>query len=123
MKTITCSWLKKYDQLTMLQDQRLTLSEISHFGDFIVSMQNILKPNINTYSVIFYYLTENQIIQSQNEITRVLNKVLQNIIIDDNITWALDDAIDIYLTTGPARVTGNKKVFFIKILKLTTSSL
>ncbi len=69
-------------------------------------MKNILKPKENSNSVIFYYLTEHQIIQSQTEITRTLNKALQNIIMNDNITWTLDDAIDIYITTGSGRVAG-----------------
>ena len=90
----------------MLQDQRLQFYEIKKFGDFIISMKNILNPEEKSNSVIFYYLTEHQIIQSQSEITGTLNKVLQNIIVNDDITWAIDDAIDIYLTTGSGRVTG-----------------
>ena len=106
----------------MLQDQRLQLSEINKFGDFIVSMKNILKPNEKTKSVIFYYLTENQIIQSQSEITTTLNKVLQSIIINDNITWSLDDAIDIYLTTGSGRITGIYN-FLFNVLQVIIFSL
>ena len=102
----TCKWLKKYDQLKMLQDQRLQFSEIYNFGDFILSMMNILNPYEKGNPFIFYYLTEDQIIQSQSETKGILNKLLQNIIMNDSITWALDDAIDIYLSTGSGRVTG-----------------
>ncbi len=90
----------------MLQDQRLQFSEIYNFGDFILSMMNILNPYEKGNSFIFYYLTEDQIIQSQSETKGILNKLLQNIIMNDSITWSLDDAIDIYLSTGSGRVTG-----------------
>ena len=106
----------------MLQDQRLQFSEIKKFGDFIISMMNNLKPEEKANYVIFYYLTEHQIIQSQSEITGTLNKVLQNIIKNDNITWSLDDAIDIYLTTGSGRITGIYN-FLFNVLQVNIFSL
>ena len=99
----------------MLQDQRLQFSEVNKFGDFIISMKNILTPKEKDNYAIFYYLTEHQIIQSQSEITGTLTKVLQNIIRNDNITWTLDDAIDIYLATGSGRVTGIYNFFILTI--------
>ena len=90
----------------MVQDQKLSFNEIK-FGDFLVAMRGILRPKNPDYSVIEYYLTKSQIIETQKEVTRVLNSVLQNIINDTETSWALDDAVDIFMTTGSGVIAGN----------------
>ena len=90
----------------MVQDQKLSLNEIK-FGDFLVAMRGILRPLSSDDSVVEYYLNQAQIDETQKEVTNVLNSVLQNIINDTDITWALDDAVDIFMTTGSGVIAGN----------------
>ena len=90
----------------MVQDQNLGLNEIK-LGDFLVAMRSILRPNNPDYSIVEYYMTNSQIIETQNGVTSVLNTVLQKVINDTKITWALDDAVDIFMTTGSGIIAGN----------------
>ena len=112
-----CNLLKKYEQIKMVQSQNLGLNEIK-FGDFLVVMRGILRPNrppMNEYytglssssTLVEYYLTQVQIEETQKEVTSVLNSVLQNTINDTDITWGLDDAVDIFMTTGSGVIAGN----------------
>ena len=107
-----CILSQKYQQIKMVQDQILALNEIK-LGDFLVAMRGILRPyNPQTAShssstLVEYYLTQAQIETTQNEVTSVLNTVLQNIINDTEISWGLDDAVDIFMTTGSGVLDGN----------------
>ena len=101
-----CTLLQKYHQIKKVQDQELDLNEMK-FGDFLVAMRGVLRPNFPAYSVIEYYLTKSQIEETQREVMSVLNSVLKNIINDSEITWALDDAVDIFMTTGSGVIAGN----------------
>ena len=96
----------------MVQDQKLSLDEIK-FGDFLVAMRSMLRPytfassSYSSGTLVEYYLTYAKIIETQIEVTHVLNAVLQNIINDTEISWALDDAVDIFMTTGSGVIAGN----------------
>ena len=100
-----CILLQKYEQIKMVQDEKLSLNEFK-FGDFLVTMRGILRPNNPEYSVVEYYLTKAQIIETQKEVKSVMNSVLQNIINNTEITWGLDDAVDIFMTTGSGVIAG-----------------
>ena len=100
---VWCEWFRKYDQLVMLQDEMLKISNINSLGDLIVTMKKLLSSN-NT--ILPYHLTKELIEQTQNETTQILNIILQNIVNNSEISWALDDAIEIYLTTGSAVISG-----------------
>ena len=100
-----CTISQKYQQIKMIQDQKLSLKEIK-LGDFLVAMRGLLRPNNYEKSVVEYYLTEDQIIETQKEVTGVFKSVLQNTINDTEITWALDDAVDIFMTTGSGVIIG-----------------
>ena len=100
-----CILLQKYEQIKMVQDEKLSLNEFK-FGDFLVTMRGILRPNNPEYSVVEYYLTKAQIIETQKEVKSVMNSVLQNIINNTEITWGLDDAVDIFMTTGYGVIAG-----------------
>ena len=110
-----CILLQKYDQIKMVQDEKLGLNELK-LGDFLVTMRGILRPNNPEYSVVEYYLTKAQIIETQKEVISVLNSVLQNIINDTEITWGLDDAVDIFMTTGSGVIAGNYQNFTVSII-------
>ena len=110
-----CILLQKYDQIKMVQDEKLGLNELK-LGDFLVAMRGILKPNNPEYSDVEYYLTKAQIIETQKEVISVLNSVLQNIINDTEITWGLDDAVDIFMTTGSGVIAGNYQNFTVSII-------
>ena len=107
-----CILSQKYQQINIVQDQKLILNEIK-FGDFIVAMRAILNPSAaavrlqTSSTVVEDYLTQVQITETQKEVTKVLNSVIQNIIKDTEITWSLDDAVDIFMTTGSGHITGN----------------
>ena len=115
-----CNLLNKYEQIKMVQSQNLGFNEIK-FGDFLVVMRNILRPNLtlnrnwfgSSYSsnLVEYYLTQAQIEETQKEVISVLNSVLQNTINNTEITWALDDAVDIFMTTGSGVISGNSLEF------------
>ena len=99
----------------MIQDQKLSLKEIK-LGDFLVAMRGLLRPNNYEKSVVEYYLTEDQIIETQKEVTGVFKSVLQNTINDTEITWALDDAVDIFMTTGSGVIIGISNLNLIYVL-------
>ena len=102
----------------MVQDHKLDFDEIK-FGDFFVAMRSMLRPydglsfHTSSSTSVEYYLTPSQIEQTQNEVASVLNTVLQNIINDTEISWALDDAVDIFMTTGIEIIRGNLKQFLM----------
>ena len=116
--------MQKYQQIKKIQDHKLGFNEIK-FGDFLVAMRGILRPHtpskrqvVSDFSIITYsmtssstlvenYLTQALTEETQNEVTCVLNTVLQNIINDTEITWALDDAVDIFMKTGSGIIGGN----------------
>ena len=106
--------LNKFGSSSNQLDLKLGLNQIK-LGNFLVAMKGILRPYFSDSSVVEYYLTQAQILKTQNEVTSVLNSVLQNIINDTEITWALDDAVDIFMTTGSGIISGN----FYKNLNLT----
>ena len=107
-----CALLTKYKQIEMVQDQKLGLNEIK-FGDFLVAMRGILRPYNkpadfdSSSTLVENYLTNSYIEKTQNEVTSALNTVLQNAINNTDITWGLDDAVDIMMTTGSAIINGN----------------
>ena len=76
-------------------------------GEFLVAMRGIIRPYNPPNSVLECYLTTAQIEETQNEVANVLNSVLQNVINNTEITWALDDAVDIFMTTGFGIIGGN----------------
>ena len=97
----------------MLQDKDLEFAEFNKLGDFLMTMRRILSLP-NSYKEDFAvsrYLSLDQILESQMEITSTLNQILKEIINETEITWALDDAIDIMLTTGSGLVFGNISFF------------
>ena len=89
----------------MLQGKALDLDNIS-LGDFLVPIRSIIRNQFYRGTVLDNYLTENQKEETQSEVTAILNLILQSIINDTDITWALDDAVDIFLTTGSGQITG-----------------
>ena len=88
----------------MLQDNALDLDKIS-LGDFLVPMRSIIRNQFYNNTVLDKYLTQNQKEETEAEVTSILNLILQSIINDTEITWALDDAIEIFLTTGSSLIT------------------
>ncbi len=102
---VSCEWIKKFDQFVLLQEESLQLSNPKNLGDYIVTMKNILSSN-NEYNVLPYHLTNDLIEKTQIETTNLLNKILQTIVNSSEITWSLDDAIEIYLTTGSGLIAG-----------------
>ena len=90
----------------MLQDKALDLNNIK-FGDFVVTVRNILRSPDAMFTALDSFLTQRQIVETQAEITVVLNKELQSIINDTEISWALDDAMDIFMSTGSGLIIGN----------------
>ena len=89
----------------MLQDNALDLDKIS-LGDFLVPMRSIIRNQFYNNTVLDKYLTQNQKEETEDEVTTILNIILQSIINETEITWALDDAIEIFLTTGSGLITG-----------------
>ena len=107
-----CYLSKQYQQIKIIQDQNLGLTKIK-LGDLLVAMRRILRPYSPATSIVEYYLTPAQLEETQNEFTNFLNTLLQNIINDTDITWALDDAVDIFMTTGSEIIKGNLKQFLM----------
>ena len=83
----------------MLQNKGLDLDNIG-LGDFLVPIRSIIRNQFYKGTVLDKYLTENQKEETEAEVTAILTSVLQSIINDTEITWALDDAVYIFLTTG-----------------------
>lgn len=90
----------------MLQDQDVKFNTVIKFGDFMVAMRSILRPKEKRYSVINNYLTKDLIEETQKETISIFKLVLQSIINNTEITWALDDAVDVFLTTGSGTIVG-----------------
>ena len=100
-----CQLSKQYKQLQMLQEKALDLDKIS-LGDFLIPVRSIIRSQLYKDTALDKYLTQNQKEETESEVTAILNLILQSIINDTKITWALDDAMDIFLTTGSGQITG-----------------
>ena len=89
----------------MLQAEALQLKNLKNLGDYIVTVRNILSLNAKN-NILPYYVTNDLIEKTQMETTNLLNQILQTIVNNSEITWSLDDAIEIYLTTGSGLIAG-----------------
>ncbi len=91
--------------MVLLQEKSLQLTNLKNLGDYVVTVRNILSTN-DKKNVLPYYLTIDLIEKTQIETTILLNQILKTIINNAKITWSLDDAIEIYLTTGSGVIAG-----------------
>ena len=78
--------------------ETMSFSKITKLGDFIVPLMRHPLNNVNGPWIQFLspFVAE----ETKKEISNFLTNVLRNIIVEQEITWNVIDAADIFLLTG-----------------------